>query len=278
MTTRTQHAETARTTGLTSRTLDGLRSRISGSVVTPVDTDYDATRHIFSRHLDRHPGAVVRVADAADVATAIHVARASGLELAVRSGGHSSAGFSTVDDGLVIDVRALDSVDIDVKRRTVWAGAGVTAGALTAAVGAHGLAVGFGDTGTVGISGITLGGGIGYLSRLHGLTIDNLLAVEMVTATGEILHVDADHHPDLLWALRGGGGNFGVITRLQYRLHHLPEVVGGMLLLPATAETITRFMELALAAPDELGAIANVMPAPPMPPSIVSHGDSSGWP
>jgi hypothetical protein len=268
--TSTQQTETAgrdprAAAGLDPRTIDDLRSRVSGTVVTPTDAGYDDARHIFYRHLGRLPGAVVRVADAADVATAVRVARSAGLEIAVRSGGHSGAAFSTLDDGVVIDVRGLGSIDIDVEGRTVWAGAGVTAGGLTHAVGAHGLAVGFGDTGSVGISGITLGGGVGYLSRLHGLTVDNLLAVELVTATGEVLHVDEDHHPDLFWALRGGGGNFGVVTRLQYRLHDVPEIVGGMLLLPATAETIARFMELAVAAPDELGAIANVMPAPPMP-------------
>lgn len=260
--TRTEHTEAA---GAAPLTVDDLRAHIRGTVVTSSDVDYDDARHIFARHLERRPGLIVRVADAADVATAVAFAREAALDIAVRSGGHSTAAFSTLDDGVVIDVRGLDSIDVDVEDRTVWAGAGNSAGRLTEAVGEHGLAVGFGDTGSVGIGGITLGGGVGYLSRKDGLTVDNLLAVEIVTAEGELVHADADHQPDLFWALRGGGGNFGVVTRLQYRLHDLPQIVGGLLMLPATAETIARFMELALASPDELGSIANVMPAPPMP-------------
>ena len=246
-------------------TLDDLRARVSGTVLAPTDAGYEAARLIFSRHIDRRPAVIVRVADAADVATAIDFARRHGLEIAVRAGGHSGAGFGTIDDGLVIDVRGLDAIDIDHEAHTAWAGAGVTAGEYTQEVGAHGLATGFGDTGSVGIAGITLGGGLGFLSRKFGLTIDNLLAVELVTADGQVLHVDADQHPDLFWAVRGGGGNVGVVTRFQYRLHGVPEVVGGLFMLPATVDTIARFMELALAAPDELGAIVNVMPAPPMP-------------
>jgi FAD/FMN-containing dehydrogenase len=141
----------------------------------------------------------------------------------------------------------------------------VTAGDYTKAAGEHGLATGFGDTASVGLAGITLAGGIGYLVRKHGLTIDDLLAAEVVTADGEILEVDENEHPDLFWALRGGGGNFGVATRLRFRLHEVDEVVGGMLLLPASAELITAFVEAAEAAPEELSIIANVMNAPPLP-------------
>jgi FAD/FMN-containing dehydrogenase len=139
------------------------------------------------------------------------------------------------------------------------------AGEYTAAAGAHGLATGFGDTGSVGIGGITLGGGIGYLVRKHGLTIDDLISAEVVTADGELLHVDAGTHPDLFWAIRGGGGNFGVATRFEFRLHEVDEIVGGMLILPATLETIASFVAEAEAAPEELSTIANVMVAPPMP-------------
>jgi FAD/FMN-containing dehydrogenase len=141
----------------------------------------------------------------------------------------------------------------------------LTAGEYTAAAGAHGLATGFGDTGSVGIGGITLAGGLGYLVRKHGLTIDHLLAADIVTADGRLLRVDAETHPDLFWAIRGGGGNFGVATRLQFRLHPVETIVGGMLLLPATPQVIQSFIAAAEAAPDELSAIANIMPAPPMP-------------
>lgn len=185
--------------------------------------------------------------------------------MAVSSGGHSSAGHGTVDGGLVIDVRDLDSVAVSTKTQTAWVGAGATAGQVTAIAAEHGLAVGFGDTGAVGVAGITLGGGVGFLSRLHGLTIDNLLAADVVLADGRMVRTDAEQHPDLFWALRGGGENFGVVTRLRYQLHPVGDVTGGMLILPATAEVIAGLLGSALAAPDELGLIANVMPCPPMP-------------
>jgi len=165
----------------------------------------------------------------------------------------------------VIDLRDLRAIDIDVDGRTAWAETGLTAREYLAATGAHGLATGFGDTGSVGIGGITLGGGVGYLVRKYGLTVDDLLAAEVVTADGQLLRVDAQHHPDLFWAIRGGGGNFGVATRFQYRLRDVSNFVGGMLMLPATADVIAGFMAQAEAAPDELSTIANIMPAPPMP-------------
>jgi FAD/FMN-containing dehydrogenase len=175
------------------------------------------------------------------------------------------AGHSATEGGILLDLSPMKGLEIDAAGRTAWAEAGLTAGEYTAAAAAHGLATGFGDTGSVGIGGITLGGGVGYLVRKHGLTIDDLLAAEVVTADGQLLHVDAESHPDLFWALRGGGGNFGVVTRFKYRLHELSAVVGGMLLLPATPEVIAGFVAAAEAAPEELSTIANVMKAPPMP-------------
>jgi FAD/FMN-containing dehydrogenase len=157
------------------------------------------------------------------------------------------------------------ALDLDLQERTAWAQTGLTAGAYTAAAGACGLATGFGDTGSVGIGGITLGGGIGFLVRKHGLTIDDLLAAELVTADGELLRVDAEAHPDLFWAIRGGGGNFGVATRLQFRLHELDQIVGGTLMLPAAPSVIAAFLAEADAAPEELSTIANLMLAPPLP-------------
>ena len=215
--------------------------------------------------VDRHPAAIVRVADVDDVRAVIGLARETGAELAVRSGGHSSKGDSTTEGGVVLDLHDLRSMDIDPEARTGWFGTGLTASDVAQAAAQHGLAIGFGDTGSVGIGGITLGGGIGYLVRKHGLTIDNLLAAEIVTADGQLLRADASTNPDLFWAIRGGGGNFGVAVRFQYRLAELPEIVGGMLFLPATAETVERFVALAAEAPEELSTIANVMPCPPMP-------------
>jgi FAD/FMN-containing dehydrogenase len=248
-----------------SSTTPELRHLLSGRVLLPGDAEYDRARQVFSGTIDRRPAAIARPADVHEVARVIGVARAAGLPLAIRSGGHSGAGHGVVDDGLVLDLRDLNSFDIDVAARTAWAGAGLTAGEYTQRAGAHGLATGFGDTGSVGLGGLTLGGGVGYLSRRHGMTIDNLLAAEIVTASGEVLHVDAASHPDLFWALRGGGGNFGVVTRFQYRLHPVDRIVGGLLLLPASRDVITGVIAAAEAAPDELSIIANVMPAPPMP-------------
>jgi hypothetical protein len=242
-----------------------IADRFRGRVIGPDDADYDQAREVMTGGFDRRPAVIIRVADAGDVAQVIALARETGLDLGVRCGGHSNAGHSAVEGGIVLDLRELTAIEIDPEARTAWAGAGLTALELTAATHAHGLAVGFGDTGSVGIGGITLGGGVGYLVRKHGMTIDSLLATDVVTADGQLLRVDADSHPDLFWAIRGGGGNFGVATRFQYRLHPVGTVVGGMLFLAATPETIAGFMAAAVAAPDELSAIANVMPAPPMP-------------
>jgi FAD/FMN-containing dehydrogenase len=242
-----------------------LRRQLNGRLVTPDDPVYDQVRTIFYGGFDRRPQLIVQAADAADVARVIALARDTGLELAVRSGGHSPAGHCTIDGGMVLDLSAMRGLDLDPQTRTAWAQPGLTAGEYTTAAAAHRLATGFGDTGSVGIGGITLAGGVGFLVRKHGLTIDNLLAAEMLTADGELLNVNADNHPDLFWALRGGGGNFGVATRFQFQLHPLDQIVGGILLLPASAEVVAGFIALAEAAPEELSTIANVMVAPPLP-------------
>lgn len=242
-----------------------LRGEIAGRVIVPGDADYDVARTVMFGAPDRRPAAIVKVAGVDDIRAVIALARETGAELAVRSGGHSSKGDSTTDGGLVIDLRDLRALDIDPVDRTAWAETGLTAAEVTQALAEHGLGIGFGDTGSVGIGGITLGGGIGYLVRKHGLTIDNVLAAEIVTAEGQFVRADASTNPELFWALRGGGGNFGVVTRFHYRLAELPEIVGGMLFLPATAEIVERFCALADEAPEELSTIANVMPCPPMP-------------
>jgi hypothetical protein len=242
-----------------------LRAAANGRVIVPGDTRYDQTRTVFYGGFDRRPAAIVRAADATDVARVVQFARENGLELAVRSGGHSLAGHSTTDGGIVLDLGDMKALEIDPRSRTAWAQTGLTAGEYTTAAAAHGLATGFGDTASVGIGGITLGGGIGYLVRKHGLTIDDLLAAELVTADAELRYVDAQRHPDLFWAIRGGGGNFGVATRFRFRLHHVDRVLGGMLMLPASPEVVAAFIAQAQAAPEELSTIANIMPAPPMP-------------
>ena len=238
---------------------------VTGRVIRPSDPEYDAARATFYGGIDKHPAAIVRVADAEDVSRVVTFARESGTELAVRSGGHSGAGHSVSEGGIVIDLKDMHSLEIDPKAHTAWAEPGLTAAAYASAADAHDLATGFGDTGSVGIGGITLGGGVGYLVRKHGLTIDDLLAADVVTADGQLLRADAETHPDLFWAIRGGGGNFGVATRFRFRLHEVGTVYGGILMLPATVQTITGFLAEAEAAPRELSTIANVMKAPPMP-------------
>jgi FAD/FMN-containing dehydrogenase len=242
-----------------------LRAALNGQVISPHDGAYDDARTVFYGGIDRRPAAIVRAKGASDVSRVVSLARESGLELAVRSGGHSLAGHSVSEGGIVLDLLEMKALEIDVAGRTAWAETGLTAGEYTTAASAHGLATGFGDTGSVGIGGITLGGGIGYLVRKHGLTIDDLLAADIVTADGELRRVDAETHPDLFWAIRGGGGNFGVATRFKFRLHEVDTIVGGMLILPATPEVIASFVAEAEAAPEELSTIANVLVAPPMP-------------
>jgi FAD/FMN-containing dehydrogenase len=238
---------------------------IKGRIIVPDDPAYDEARTVFSGAIDRRPAMIVRVADAADVARVIAYARETESELAIRSGGHSPAGHGVSEGGIVLDLSDMRGLEIDAGARTAWAGGGLTTGEYTKAAAEHGLATGFGDTASVGVGGITLSGGVGFLARKHGLTIDDLLAVELVTADGELLEVDADNHPDLFWALRGGGGNFGVATRLKFRLQEVGTVVGGILFLPATPDVIAGFVAEAEAAPEELSTIANVMPAPPLP-------------
>ena len=251
--------------GPSTISIPDIRASIRGRVIGPDEPEYDKARTVVAGGIDRHPAVIVKVADANDVAAVIALARKAGLELAVRSGGHSGAGHCVTEGGIVLDLADMKALDIDVAGRTAWAETGLTAAEYSKAAAAHGLATGFGDTGSVGIGGITLGGGVGYLVRKYGLTIDDLLAADVVTADGELLRVDAENHPDLFWAIRGGGGNFGVATRFQYRLHEVPSFVGGMLILPATPEVVAGFIAAAEAAPEELSTIGNVMPCPPMP-------------
>jgi len=250
---------------LETKAVSHLRAVLNGRVIAPDDVRYDEARAVFYGGIDRRPAVIVRVADATDVSRVVSLAQETGLELAVRSGGHSFAGHSVSDGGIVLNLSDMKALQIDAQARTAWAETGLTAGEYTTAADAYSLATGFGDTGSVGIGGITLGGGVGYLVRKHGLTIDSLLAADIVTADGQSLRVDVERHPDLFWAIRGGGGNFGVATRFQFRLHEVDTVVGGMMILPATPDTVAAFMAEAEAAPEELSTIANVMPAPPMP-------------
>lgn len=249
----------------TPASLAGFASTLTGSVVRPGDPAFETAREVHNARFDHIPTMVVRAADAGDVAATVRFAAATGLELAIRSGGHSLAGHGTTDGGIVLDLSSMKGLLIDPERRLAWAQPGLTAGEVTAAAAEHGLAVPFGDTASVGIGGLTTGGGIGFLTRKHGLTIDNLVAAEVVTADGSLLAVDEERHADLFWAIRGGGGNVGVVTRFVYRLVEAGLVVGGGVALPATPGVIAGVVAAAKAAPEDLTTISFVMPAPPAP-------------
>jgi FAD/FMN-containing dehydrogenase len=251
--------------------IDALRSSVSGRVIGPSDEGYDAARTVVMGGMDRRPDVIVKPKTAADVATVIKLVRETGARLAVKSGGHSSTGSSVSDGGVTIDLGDMRAIDVDAAARTAWVEAGATAAEVTAAADAHDLAIGFGDTGSVGVGGITTGGGVGYLVRKYGLTIDNLIGAEIVTADGEVRTIDAATEPDLFWAIRGGGGNFGVVTRFQFRLQQLGEIVGGFLFQPATPDVVAGFMAAAESASEDVGTILNVMPAPPMPMIAEEH-------
>jgi FAD/FMN-containing dehydrogenase len=258
-------AEARPAPGSTPHSIAELCVALRGRMIAPGDPDYESARPVVIAAIDRRPRLLVRPANAADVALVVSFARANGLELAIRGGGHSLASHGTSDAGMVLDMSDMRELHVDPERRIAWAQAGLTAGQYTAQTARHGLATGFGDTGSVGIAGLTLGGGIGWFVRKHGLTIDDLLAVELVSADGERLRADSERHPDLFWALRGGGGNFGVITRLQYRLHEIDTILGGLLILPARPGLLRSFIAAAHNAPDELSTIAILAAAPPLP-------------
>ena len=201
----------------------------------------------------------------ADVVATLRLAEDSGLTLAVRAGGHSTVGNSIADDAIVLDVSGMRGIEFDPATGTAWVEAGVTAGELTAAAHPAGYAVPFGDAGHVGVAGITLGGGIGWLVRKYGLTIDSLLDAEVITAAGEHVVASSTQHPDLFWALRGGGGNFGVVTRFRYQLRPVGTVLTGDVIVEATPEVLGRLVDVLAGAPDGLTVMPSIMPAPPMP-------------
>ena len=245
--------------------LAAFAASISGTVIRPEDEGYDLARQVHNANIDVRPICIVQAASAADVARTVVFARETGLELAVRGGAHSLAGYGTTEGGIVLDLGAMKGLHIDPARRLAWAQAGLRAGEYTAAAAEHGLATPFGDTGSVGIAGLTLGGGIGWLVRKYGLAIDALLSVEIVTADGRIVIASETEHPDLFWAVRGGGGNFGVVTRFQFRLYPVSMILGGALFLPPTRDVLRGLEAVAANAPEALSTISFLMPAPPAP-------------
>jgi FAD/FMN-containing dehydrogenase len=245
--------------------IEALRARISGEVVTPESPDYESVRETPSITNQGRPQAIIRAVSAEDVAEAVRFAAAHGRPLAIRSGGHSVPAYNMVQDALVVDLFLMRAVSIDPQQGTARVGPGATSGELIAAAHAYGLALSTGDTATVGLGGLTTGGGIGFMVRKHGLTIDNLISAQVVTADGEIVRASADEHPDLFWAIRGGGGNFGIVTEFEFRMARVGQVLGGALVLPGTKEVLRGYHDYVADAPADLTTIANLMHAPPAP-------------
>jgi FAD/FMN-containing dehydrogenase len=245
--------------------------------IRPDNPEYDETRKLFNAMIDRRPAVIAQCGSPAEVAEALQHARDNELAVAVRAGGHSVAGMSTNDGGLVVDVRPMKSISVDPDRRTVSVGAGVTWGEFDRATQEHGLACTGGRASTTGVAGFTLGGGSGWLERSYGFACDNLLSVDLVTASGDQVTASEQENPELFWALHGGGGNFGVATNFTFRLHELgPTVQAGLMLWPGDAATeVSRgYRELALAAPDAVGTALVFLTAPPepfVPPELVGH-------
>jgi FAD/FMN-containing dehydrogenase len=254
-------------TALDENALAGLRGSLRGEVITPEDAAYEQVRRVYNAMIDRHPRLIARCADVADVSATVNFARDHNLLLAVRGGGHNGAGFGTCDDGLVLDLAPMKSIRVDADNRTVRAEGGCTQGDVSHAAAAFGLAVPVGVVSTTGIGGLTLGGGHGYLTRKYGLTIDNLLEADVVLADGRLVTASADKNEDLFWAIRGGGGNFGVVISFLFRAHPVQTIFGGIMLwdLPQAREIMAWYREFLPAAPDDIYAFVALMNVPPAP-------------
>jgi FAD/FMN-containing dehydrogenase len=264
---------TSRQTGLDEAVVEEFRTRLRGQVIGPGDPDYDELRRVQNGMIDRYPRLIARCRDAADVIAAVNYGRERRMAVAVRGGGHNAAGLGTCDDGLVIDLSPMCGVRVDPATRTVRAEGGCVWGDVDHATHAFGLATPSGIISTTGVGGLTLGGGIGNLTRGYGLTIDNLLAVDMVLADGRFVTASKDDHPELFWAIRGGGGNFGVVTSFLFQLHPISMVCAGpMLWHMEDAPAVLRwYREFILNAPEELGgwfAFLKVPPGPPFPAEL----------
>jgi FAD/FMN-containing dehydrogenase len=259
---------------MTSDAIESLSSALRGDIVQPSEPTYDKARAVYNAMHDAHPKLIVHAVDTADVVAAVNFARTHELLLAVRGGGHSVPGFGTCDGGMVLDLGRMNSVHVDVQESTVLAGGGCTLGDLDHATHGYGLAVPGGTVSTTGLAGLTLGGGMGHLSRGCGLSIDNLVSVEMVTAAGDIVTSNAEAHPDLFWAIRGGGGNFGVVTSFRLRAHAVPTVFGGPTFFELDEQVMRNYQALMNEAPEQLNALfamARALPVPFVPES--RHGD-----
>ena len=247
---------------------DKLRNKIKGAVIAPDDPGYDDARRVWNAMIDKRPAVVVRCAETADVAPAIAFAQQHDLEISIRGGGHHIGGHSVCDGGLVIDFSGMKNVRVDANARRAYVQPGATLSDFDQAVQAHGLATPVGINSTTGIAGLTLGGGFGWLTREYGMTIDNLVAADLVGADGKMLHTSEKENSDLFWAIRGGGGNFGVVTQFEFKLHPVgPSVFAGLIVFPfeQTREVLTRYRDLVESAPMRLSVWGLVRQAPPLP-------------
>jgi FAD/FMN-containing dehydrogenase len=245
--------------------IEGLKAGLRGELVRPGDENYDEARKVYNAMHDRRPALIVRAAGAADAIAAVRFAGEHDLLLAVRGGGHSIPGFGTCNDGLVLDLGRMRGMRVDPERRTVRAEGGCTWGDLNHATNAFGLATTGGIVSTTGIAGLTLGGGLGYLARSCGLTCDNLISADVVTADGNFVTCSEERNEALFWALRGGGGNFGVATSFEYRLHPVADILGGPTFFPLNGDVLRGYRDLMSEAPEELGALLGLALAPPAP-------------
>jgi FAD/FMN-containing dehydrogenase len=242
-----------------------LRAQIAGDLLTPGHPRFEERRRVQDSTLDRFPLAIVMATCAEDVAATVRFGQARDLALAIRSGGHSLARLSMIDDAVVLDLSAMKGISINPTTRVARVQAGATSGDLAGPAHEHGLALSTGDTSSVGMGGLVTGGGIGFLARKYGLAVDNLLSATVVTADGGIVTASPDEHPDLFWAIRGGGGNFGIVTEFELRLAPVAQVLAGEILLPASREVLRGYLEYTANAPDDLTTLANLMHAPPAP-------------
>jgi FAD/FMN-containing dehydrogenase len=245
--------------------IEGLKASLRGELIQPDDEGYEGARKVYNAMHDRRPALIVCAAGVADVISAVRFAGEHDLLLAVRGGGHSIPGFGTCDDGLVLDLGRMRGIRVDPERRTVRAEGGCTWADLNHATNAFGLATTGGIVSTTGIAGLTLGGGLGYLARSCGLSCDNLISADVVTADGSFLTCSEERNEDLFWALRGGGGNFGVVTSFEYRLHPVADILGGPTFFPLDGDVLRGYRDLMAGAPEALGALLGLALAPPAP-------------
>jgi FAD/FMN-containing dehydrogenase len=268
MTARETMTRSERASALDDAAVQALRSSLRGPLLTPGDAEYEGARQLYNAMIDKHPALIARCADVADVMRAVGFAREHNLLLAVRGGGHNGGGLGSCDDGLVIDLSRMKGVRVDPAARTVRVEGGATWGDVDHATHAFGMATPSGIIGSTGVGGLTLGGGIGHLSRKCGLSIDNLLEVDMVLADGRFVTASAEQHPDLFWAVRGGGGNFGVVTSFLYRLHDISTVYAGPMLwhLDKAAEAMAFYRDRITGAPDDLNGWFAFLTVPPVAP------------